>query len=458
MSSEAAYPAALPGAPRWAISALYGALLTAIICLPAWPGMMSYDSLFAFTEAKTGISTALWPPMHAYLFWISQHLGAGAWGLFLAQTFILFFAAALALNLLTASRLWALAGLAAFAIAFAAVPELMGAAVVHWRDVTTTSFALAGVAAWLAAAHGRSRAGLAVAVASLGVAAALRYNAILLVGPIAAFMVWRPFLAAQPDRNLRAATAGGLVLALVLAWASTHWRLPDLKKLDNPGNFGGAQQFDLIGISACADKVYLPPPMTNGWPITPKQIRMAYDPAHLQRAFRAVPGAPRIIETNAGGEMQKVWPLAVKKEFGCYLAHRTAVFVQQMGMAREGVFYPTNLEIIANPYGLTPAHPGLLHRLGAYIETRAPELWRRPFLLYLFAPVAVAMLWLRRASPRLLFLALLAGAFAYPALLFVAAPAADARYIFPSSVICAFILAAGGAVFMSERVRKAASP
>ncbi|MDB5476738.1 MAG: hypothetical protein JWP49_2249 [Phenylobacterium sp.] len=326
---------------------------------------------------------------------------------------------------------------------------------VHWRDVTTTSFAMVSLAAWLAAARYRSRSALILAAASFAMAAALRYNAVLLIVLVAPVMVWRPFLGAPTPPRMRAITGAALVIGLALASATTHWRLPDFKTLENSGNFGGAQQFDLIGISACADKVYLPPLMTNHWPITPRQIRMAYDPRHLQRAFRPVAGAPRILETNAGGEMQKIWPHAMRNEFGCYLAHRTAVFVEQMGMAREGVFYPTNLEIIANPYGLRPAHPGALARLGVYISTRAPEIWRRPFLLYLLAPVAVAVLWWRRSGPRLLFLALLGGAFAYPALLFVAAPAADARYIFPSSVFCAFILAAGGAVVMDERRSRA---
>jgi hypothetical protein len=455
LSSEAAIPAPLAGEARWIASGLYAALVTAAVCIPAWPGMMSYDSLFAFTEGKTGVTTALWPPMHAYLFFLSQRLGAGAGGLFLLQTFLLFFSGAVALNLLVRSLGWALAGMAAFALAFLYVPELIGALVVHWRDVTTTSFALGGLAAWLAAARYRSRGALILAAASFAMAAALRYNAILLIVLVAPLMVWRPFLDAPTPPRARAVTGAALIVGLMLASATTHWRLPDFKGLENPGNFGGAQQFDLIGISACADKVYLPPPMTSGWPITPKQIRMAYDPRHLQMASRPVPGAPRIIETNAGGEMQKLWPLAVRKEFGCYLAHRTAVFVEQMGLARDGVFYPTELAIMENPYGLAPAHPGALAKLGAYISVRQAEIWRRPFWIYLLSPVAVAVLWWRRSGPRLLFLALLGGAFAYPALLFVAAPAADARYIFPSSVLCAFILAAGGAVVMDERRRRA---
>ena len=49
----------------------------------------------------------------------------------------------------------------------------------------------------------------------------------------------------------------------------------------------------------------------------------------------------------------------------------------------------------------------------------------------LAAGVARAQAWL--------ILALLAGAYGYAGLLFVAGPAADARYIFPSNILCLLI-------------------
>jgi hypothetical protein len=419
---------------------------------------MSYDSLYAYQESRTGIETVLWPPMHAYLFWLSDRLRAGPGGLFASQTFLLFFGAAVSLNLLVRSRLWSLAGLAAFAVAFVAVPQLWGCSLVHWRDVTTTSFAMGGLAAWLVAARYRAPPVLALAALSFGVAAALRYNAVLLLVLIAPLMVWAPFLQPQAPPRRRLAVAALLAASLGLALASTHWRLPDFRAMPNPNNFAGTQEFDLIGISACADKVYLPPRVTGGYPITPQQIRMAYDPRHLQLAFQPRPGVPRIIETDALGQVERVWPQAVRAEFGCYLAHRAAVFVEQMGLARRDVFMPTYGAIEPNPYGLALAHPKAAAKVHAYITTRAPELWRRPFLLYLMAPVVVAALWWRRSPARLLFLALLGGAFAYPAALFVAAPAADGRYIFPPLVVCAFVVAAGVAVLISERREPSPAP
>lgn len=444
------------GEPRWAISLAFALAATLVVCWPAWPGLMSYDSLFAYKESRTGVETVLWPPMHAYLFWLSDRIGGGPGGLFAFQTFLLFFGTALSLNLLVRSTLWALAGLAAFGVGWVAVPELLGCSLVHWRDVTTASFAMAGLAGWLLAGRYRSWPALVLAAASFGLAAALRYNAVLLLALIGPLMVWRPFLQPREARRWRAMTAGLLVAALGLAWASTEWRLPDFKHMPDPNNFAGTQEFDLLGISACADKVYLPPMLTVGWPITPRQIRMAYDPRHLQIAFEPKPGVPKILESDALGQVGRVWPQAVRTEFRCYLAHRTAVFVEQMGLARRDVFMPSYNGIEANPYGLRLAHPQANAKLHAYITSRAPELWRRPFLLYVFAPILVAALWWRKSPARLLFLAMLGGAFAYPAALFVIAPAADARYIFPSSVMCVFILSAGVALLIASR--KAPSP
>lgn len=439
-----------PGAPRWALSAAYALAATLAVCWPVWPGLMSYDSLFAYQESRTGIETSLWPPMHAYLFWLSDRLGGGPGGLLAFQTFLLFFGAAVSLNLLVRRARWAAAGLAAFAIAFVAVPSLWGCSLVHWRDVGTASFAMGGLAAWLLAARYRAWPALVLAAASFGVAAALRYNAVFLIVLAAPLIIWAPFLRPQAAARTRTATAALLALALGLAWASTQWRLPDLRPLPDANNFAGTQEFDLIGISACADKVYLPPRVTAGWPITPRQIRTAYDPRHLQLAFVPRPGAPAIIETDALGQVERVWPKAVREEFGCYLAHRTAVFVEQMGLARRDVFMPSYGAIEPNAWGLALARPQAAAKVHAYITSRSPELWRRPFLLFLAAPVVVALLWLRKSPARLLFLALLGGAFAYPAVLFVAAPAADGRYIYPPLVVCAFILAAGVAVLMDR--------
>ncbi|MCH1933082.1 hypothetical protein L9G16_23340, partial [Shewanella sp. A25] len=79
---------------------------------------MSFDSLLAYEQTFTGVQTMTWPPMHTYLLWLSRSTGLGPGGLLAAQTFLLFFGAALALNLLAPNRWLALLAQIVFAGGF----------------------------------------------------------------------------------------------------------------------------------------------------------------------------------------------------------------------------------------------------------------------------------------------------------------------------------------------------
>ncbi len=454
-----AAPLAAPGRPLWLTSLAYAALATALICFPAWPGHMSYDSLYAWSRSIEGIEHMTWPPMHSYLFWLSRRLGLGPGGLFVGQTFLLLFAAALAVGLVLRSRILALAAMAGFAAAFVVVPPMLGVAMVQWRDVTVGAFALASVALWLLASRQQRPTILAPAALALGVAVSLRYNAFPLFALIVPAMVWRPLLAPGASHRLRAFTALLLILAVGLAWASTQWRLPDFKRLPHSSTLAQIQMFDLLGVSACEDRNFLPSAVTAGWAITPDQIRKAYDPRHVQRAHRPVSDPPPILPTDGGGTVQAAWREVIPRHLGCYLDHRRMVMVEQLGLAERGVFYPTHPGIDPNPYGLELARPALSAKVTAYVERNAPALWRRPALLYALALAVCALLALRRDPRTALVAAITGGAFANIALLFLIGPAADARYVFPSNVFCAFIIAAGAAMLVEgPRSRTADAP
>jgi hypothetical protein len=425
--------------PPWVATAAFAAAATALLVYPAWPGFMSYDSLFAYQQTYEGVQTRLWPPLHTYLFAISRALGAKSWGLFVAQTFLLTFGAALAIHLFARRRSlgWALCAL--FCLGVVYFPTVLGSLMVHWRDVTTTSFAVLGLALWFAGARARSIGLLIAAAAAFSVSAGLRYNALALVAPALALMAWRPFLDRTPQRAARIAVLAALVLGLGLAFASTRWRLPDLVELPDPQSMAATQEFDVIGVSACAGRNYVPLQVTRGWPITVAQLRQAYDPRHLHRTLADHPGVPHMQETDAWGEMPRIWRRLIRTETRCYVWHRLAVFREQMGVAPGEVFYPTHGMIDPNPYGLKPAHPRAAAAVTAYVSRSAAELSRRPALLYALALVLATAAAVRDRRRALLLAALTAGAFAYPALLFVAGPAADARYIFPSNILCLLI-------------------
>lgn len=439
--------------PPWLAAAIIAAVATGLACYPAWPGFMSYDSLLAYEQAVYGVQTALWPPLHTYLFMASRAVGADTWGVFVVQTFALLFGAFLAIHVLTPRRPLAWTLCLFFAGGLVYFPTLYGSLLVHWRDVATGGFALLGIGLWLAAAQARSHLVLALAVVAMSLAVGLRYNAFVLVAPAMLLMVWRPFLDRGPAWPARASAVVMLVAGLFACWASSQWRLPDGLALPNAQNIVATQEFDIIGVSACAGRNYLPAAVTNGQPITVAQIRRAYDPRHLLETLKPKPGVPRMLETAANGGVQAAWRDILTREPVCYLEHRTAVLVEQMGMARAEVFYPTHGGIDANRFGLRLASPEASRVAVGYVERHADEAWRRPWLLYALAAVLGLLALLAARSSAVLILALLAGAFGYPALLFLAGPAADARYIFPSNVLCLLIALIGLGLLAAPRGR-----
>jgi hypothetical protein len=436
--------------PGWRASLLFAAVVTALLCYPTWPGLMSYDSLFAYQQARYGVQTMLWPPLHTYMFQASELAGARTWGVFLFQTFTLFAAAAVVLHLLVRSRGLAFLLCVAFAGLVALSPTVLGSLLAQWRDIPTASFAFLGLALWLLAARFGQPLLLAPAAAAFGCSVALRYNAFALVAFLLALMVWSPLLG-RASRFARPLAVVCIAASLGLAWASTQWRLPDLMRLPAPANFAATQEFDLIGISACADRNYLPTVITPDGAISAYHIRRNYNPRHLLLTLQPKPGVPVILESDGGGAVQRAWPGVVRREPGCYISHRLTVFVEQMGLSDQGVFYPTHDGIDPNKFGLKLARPALAKLVVDHVVAKSGEIWRRPAWLYVaaFALAAAAMLRQRAFAP--LLLALLAGAFAYPALLFVASPAADGRYIFPPNVTCLLIAVASLGLLLDRR-------
>jgi hypothetical protein len=438
--------------PRWLTSLGLAALATLAVCLPVWPGFMSFDSVFAYRQARESVVTMIWPPLHTYMFWLSDRIGLASGGVFAFQIFLLFAATGVILHLLVRGRIAAILLCALFAALLIVFPTLLGSMLVHWRDVPTTSFALAGVALWLLAARYGAPLLLAPAAAAFGCAVALRYNAVVLIAPVLLAMAWAPLLG-RPSRFARPFAILCICAAVATAWASTQWRLPDLKRMPSVSNFAGTQAFDLAGISACADRNYMPRGMTGGVPLSAYHIRRNYNPQHMNLTFAPKPGVPPISDSDRDGKIPAAWRDAILKEPGCYLSHRTTVFVEQMGIARDHVFYPTHALIDPNPYGLSLAHKPYADLVGAYVITSADTMWRRPAWLYGIAAalVGVALLRDRRQAP--LLLALLGGACAYAGILFLVSPAADARYIFPSNIVCALLIAASlGIVTQGRRV------
>ena len=386
--------------PRLFLCTFLAVLITALICSPVWPGLMSYDSLYAYKQSIYGVESSWWPPMHDYFFFISRSLGLGVGGLFVFQTFTLFFGAGLILSTLIGRLGHFLTAFLTFVILFYYFPTMLGASLVIWKDVLMTSMGLLGVALWLIAVRSSSRIALLSGILSVSIAVSLRHNSLPLYLPCTMLMVIHP-LGRETRNRGRIIASIAVVTGLLGAYASTIWRLPDLKKLPAAmSDFSTIQMWDLIGISACADKNLLPPSFSVDGALTGPEIRAIYDPRHINLTLEPPTGLKRLKlpATDTSAELSAAWKASLRTNTRCYLWHRASEFSEQMGLVKRGVFYPTHGGIDPNPYGLHLANPRAAAFITRYVVYGADQWWGRPFILYLLAGLIVIIAFLLRPA------------------------------------------------------------
>lgn len=410
-----------------------------------WPGQMSFDSAYAWWQARGGASSDLVPPALVQVWRACDALLPGP-GLVFALHLALFwsglalFARALRLRATEAAPAMAV-------VAFAPVSWLLRGHV--WTDVgllSTLTFATGA----LAGAHvGRSRAGLAAALPALFYAAALRHNALPAVAPFALWFAWLALRdRAPPSRARIAAVAGGLLAAMVVV------------------NFGLAQavqrrvaiwpslaQFDLAAVSIASDRLLLPDFM----------VGPGLDVAELAQAFRPWSNTPMLADTRHGMRdpfaadldadearaLRRAWVDAVAAHPQAWLAHRwrlthalfgthAADWPRELVYVDDAVPYRDNPPVARNASAL---HAALMRAAAALAATPLLAAW--PYLAA--GLVAGAFAWPRRRRPSAaIALVLLASAALLALPLPLIAPAAELRYLGWSCV--ASLLALVGAV------------
>lgn len=438
MSSSTANTIGLQ-ALTWLASVALALVVSIVLCWPTWPGFMSFDSLFALQESTTGITSGIWPPMQAYLFYLSRTAGLGVVGYFFGQTFLLFLSCFVIIGLYSTRVSHYLAYCLVFCALFLLFPTMWGTVGVIWKDVTTASFACAGVACWLLAV--RSRSFLLVALAGLAFffSLALRFNAVPLVFFLMIGLAIFPF--GKRSRKLDRAISAAIVVSFtVLAALSAIYRLPDLAPLPADKGFSGIQLFDLVGISVCSGQVYAPIGDANGNAITLDQLTQMYEPRHANLTLQPREGIPGELLVDGPQGISARWMSTVPQQLGCYFDHRMKVFAYLMGFNDGPTFYPTHGGIDENRFGVSLTRPVAAQVWVGEIVAGADQAFRRIFWLYGVATILFAAWGVRNRFNNLAIVGLWLGAILYPAALFFVSPAGDARYTFPSSVFCCLLI------------------
>ncbi|MDZ5650786.1 hypothetical protein [Nitrospirillum sp. BR 11828] len=440
-------------APGWdrlgiALSLTLALAWTILICQTVWPGLMSFDSLLAYRQSIDGIDTAISPPMHDYLFYLSRLLSGGPGGLLVIQSFGLFFSANLIIYRAAKGAALATGLMLVFAAAFLVFPTMLGSIIVLWKDVPVATFSLVAICIWISCLERFSATRMVYLFLCLTIVISLRYNALPIVLPFMALVVLNPAGPGTTMRRRMGAVLGG-VLAMSIAYGSTLWRLPDFQRLPPVEKAVAAiKLWDIVGISACEGENLLPEGVEAEPRFSAADLKTLYDPRHanltLKNPVWRAHMPPNIAQYAPAIETR--WRELLVGHTACYLKTRTRVLRQQLGLGTAVVHYPTHDGIDENIYGLKLSRPDRTNALVQKILHWSSDPVRRPYILYILSmALAVAAMHLNKWRLDLL-LAINLGNAGFLSFLYFVAPAADARYLFPSNVFCALSIALSLAV------------
>lgn len=397
-----------------------------------WPGQMSFDSAYAWWQARGGATTDIVPPVFV-LAWRACDALVGGPGLLFALHLALFWSG-LAL-LAHALRPRAATMLATMLIvAFAPVPLLLRGHV--WTDVALFS-TLTFASGALACAQAGSRRWLLPAVLAVLHAGLLRHNALPALLP---FALWFAWLALRGSRDANAPSkmrvgmlATGLLGSMVIANGLLDRGVQRTVPL-----WTSLAQFDLAAMSIATDRMWLPEFM----------IGAGLDVAELAAAFRGWSNVPMLQNTEHGmldplsaeysaeqlASLRTAWIAAITEAPGAWLAHRWRLTQALFGAKspewpRELVYVDDVVGYRDNPpvgRNTTTLHAGVMRHAARLVDTSVLAAW--PCLLA--GLVAAPLAWRRRRDAAgTTGLTVFASAWLYALPLCALAPSAELRYL-----------------------------
>jgi hypothetical protein len=392
-----------------------------------WPGQMSFDSAYAWWQARGGDTTDIAPPMFIFVWRIADAMHEGP-GLMFALHLVLFWnGLALLAGALRLSA-WRAAALMLIG-AFAPVPWLLRGHV--WTDVALFSALLFATGALARAQVVRRRRWVLAAVPALIYAAAVRHNAMPAVLPFAAWLGW--LATSQAATRVRVAIAALALVAIAGAATALVNSLVDRRVPLWPAT----AEWDLAAISIDTGEMLLPAFM----------IGPGLDVPELADAYRDWNITPMLQNTRHGmrdpfmepftavqlSELRSAWLGAIRAHPRAWLSHHWQRVVALLGVhdptwPRELIYVDAEVSYRDNPPVARNASPlhDLLMRTAARLATTS---WLAGWPYLLVGVVTAPWAWQRRRElAGIVALVLLTSALLYLGPLLVLAPA-ELRYL-----------------------------
>jgi len=394
-----------------------------------WPGQMSFDSAYAWWQARNGTSLGIVPPAFVLVWRACATVLPGPALVFTLHLALFWSGLALFVRALRFSSASAIATM--LVVAFAPVPWLLRGHV--WTDVGLFS-ALVFASGALATVHATGRrAWLLAALPLLLYAGALRHNALPAVLPFALWFAWLALRSDGAFERWRVGLASVAVVAATVLFtqsleATVRGRVPAWPML---------AQFDLAALSIDTQQMLLPAFI----------VGPGLDVPDLAQAFREWSNLPLLVNTRHGMHapfetfsdenlalLRRTWLVSIATHPRVWLAHRwrltRALFgthapdwPRELLYVDDEVVYRDNPPVARNT---TALHQTLMNAAAAVATTPLLAPW--PYLLLGLASLPAA--WRRRRSAAgAIALVLLASASLYALSLVLFAVAAELRYL-----------------------------
>ncbi|MEO7326425.1 MAG: hypothetical protein ABIW82_16505 [Dokdonella sp.] len=395
-----------------------------------WPGQMSFDSAYAWWQARGGATTNIVPPLFVWVWRACDRIVDGPGALFALHLALFWCGLALLARALRCGLFATMALM--MLVALAPVSLVLRGQV--WTDVgllAALTFAIGALA--FVEVDSRQRWLLLPVALALFYAAALRHNALPAIVPFVVWFLWlllRDFATASSARITLATLASLFAIAGTTRWLDTRVdrQVPVWPSL---------AQFDLAAVSIESGHMRLPDFM----------IGPGLDVAELARAFRPWSNVPMLVGTRHGmrdpfsdysaqelATLRAAWLDAVMDEPRAWLAHRLRLSRALVGThaaewPRELIYVDDEVGYRDNPAvarATNALHTGLMRVAANLALTPALAAW--PYLV--LGLVGGGLAWRRRGhiAARLATIAL-TSVWLYALPLTAIAPSAELRYL-----------------------------
>jgi hypothetical protein len=374
---------------RWpvGVAALGGA---ALACAVFFPGVMSPDSLEQYREALTGEFVATFrPPIMSAIWFVLVRLIPGPLGLVLFHQLLFWgglVALALACRFSTAQRVAVVLGVGLFPPVFALLGHV-------WKDMGFGAALMAATGLTALAARSGSRRVQTLAWLALFYGAAVRFNSVAAVIPLAAALIQVAPGKAALSRSRLASVTLLSTLGLYVAATLIGWALDTRTGPHYPGTVGIQMSMlhDLEGISVVSGQNRLPAWVDVQFPRGDLEaLRRDYDPTDINRFVWRDP--PLLTQSpEAFAALVDAWTAAVATHPDAWLLHRARVMSSMLQLG--SVYYPYHGGIDANPEGLTFRGSALTAPVMAALDASVPFTFRGWVCVVLCLALAV---WARR--------------------------------------------------------------